>query len=285
MELGLEVWGNDYGRIEAACRHADDIGIELFAYGESPHDLNLECWTVLAALGKVTKRIRLGPVIANVIPQFRSAFLLGRHVETLDAITDGRAELRTGVGASTRHARPWWAPHGIDYPSYAERLADLESALAVWERQLRAHSGVRLTIAATGQRALGIAAAHADVWETSFCTPAEYRERSAIFANALERIGADRSVIRSLEIDGFVATSEADAARVISAARDARGGNEDLERVLDRALTGTPNQIADHLAHLERVGVQRVLVALHDPLDLDAITAVAEARSLLATNR
>ncbi len=283
MEIGLEVWGNDVDQLLAVCRHADDVGIELFAYGESPHDLNLECWTVLTTLAAATERIRLGPVIANVIPEFRSAFLLARQAETLETIAPGRVELRTGVGAATPHARPWWEPHDIHYPDYERRLADLEAALELWaDRSSQRGSRVPVTIAATGDRALALAARHADVWETSFCTPDEYVDRRRRFETALDASPSpDRRVVRCLEIDGFVGTTPEAVDRVLAAARSDRGPTEHLDAIFERALVGTPDRVADRLAQLAEVGVDRVLVALHDPLDLDAISALAEARALL----
>lgn len=282
MEIGLEVWGDDVDRVLAACRHAEDVGIDLFAYGESPHDLNLECWTVLTTLAAATERIRLGPVIANVLPEFRSAFLLARQVETLAAIAPGRVELRTGVGAAARHARPWWKPHGIHYSGYERRLADLAAALELWaDRSARRGSGVPVTIAATGDRALALAARRADVWETSFCTPDEYVDRRRRFDAALAASpNPDRRVARCLEIDGFIGTTPEAVDRVLAAARADRGAAEDLDAIVARALVGTPERVAELLDRLGEVGVDRVLVALHDPLDLDAITALAEARSL-----
>ncbi len=276
----MEVWGNDVDQLLAACRHADEVGIDLFAYGESPHDLNLECWTVLAALAAATEQIRLGPVIANVIPEFRSAFLLARQAETLDTIAPGRIELRTGVGAATPHARPWWEPHGIHYPDYEQRLADLEAALELWaDRASNRGSCVPVTVAATGDRALALAARHAEVWETSFCTPDQYVERRRRFETALAASPApDRRVVRCLEIDGFVGTTSEAVDRVLASARADRGPTEDLDAIFVRALVGAPDRVADHLGRLAEVGVDRVLVALHDPLDLDAITALAQAR-------
>ncbi|MEZ5226672.1 MAG: hypothetical protein R2710_08345 [Acidimicrobiales bacterium] len=136
---------------------------------------------------------------------------------------------------------------------------------------------IPITLAATGERAMMLAARVAQVWETSFCTPAEYARRRALFDEIIERESPARVVARSLEIDGFLAPTANGVDRVLAAVRADRGGAEDLEPILDRALVGTPDEVADQLHALAAVGVERVLVALHDPMDLDAIAALAEA--------
>ncbi len=286
MDVGLEVWGADYRRIEAACQHADSLGLDGFAYGESPHALNLDCWTVLASLARSTERIRLGPVIANVLPDYRSALLLSRQVTTLSTIAPDRIELRTGVGAATRFARAWWEPHGITYPGYAQRLFDLAEALDTCQRHWRAAQlEIPVTLAATGARAMRLTARLAHVWETSFCTPTDYAARRQRFEAILDEVAPQRRVIRSLEVDGFVAPNAVGVDRLLAAVRSDRGANEDLGPVLERALVGTPTEVSEHLDSLAAVGVERVLVALHDPLDLDAITALAEASKLHHSRR
>ncbi|MFV0258999.1 MAG: LLM class flavin-dependent oxidoreductase [Acidimicrobiales bacterium] len=282
MDIALEAWGADYPRVEEACRFAEASGLDGFTYGESPHGLNLECWSVLAALARVTHRIRLGPVIANVLPEYRSPLLLARQAEAVSAIAPGRVELRTGVGAAAGHARPWWNPHGIGYPSYDRRLADLEEALATWDRRWDgAGVDIPITVAATGERAMALAARHARSWETSFCTPTEYVRRRTRFASIAARVAPGRTVTGSLEVDAFVATTRAGVDAVLAAAGAERGRGEDLGPVFDRALVGTPDRIAADLAALARAGVDRVLVAPHDPLDLDAIAALADAGRLV----
>lgn len=305
MRVGLEVWSDRFAAVEQTCRRAERLGLHGFYYGESPHDLNLDCWTTLAALARGTDRIRLGPVIANVLPTYRSTLLLARQAATVAAISDGRLDLRTGVGASARHARPWWEPFGIEYPDYQQRLDDLRSALEVlprlWAATVDAGPGaehgptaaaparpssnpppssIPITVAARGERALRLAADHAQVWETSFCTPDEFRSQDAHLADLLDQRGGGRTVVRSLEVDGFVAADQAGLQRLLARVRAERGSAEDLEPVFERALLGTPARVAERLAALADAGVDQVVVALHDPLDPGALEALADAAGL-----
>ena len=83
MRFCLEMWGNDLRRVEAAARLAEALGIDGVYYGESPTGLNLDCWTVLARLSAVTERMRLGPVLANILPDYRSLVVLAKQAATV----------------------------------------------------------------------------------------------------------------------------------------------------------------------------------------------------------
>lgn len=292
MKVALEVWGSSYEQVESTCLLAESLGLDGLYYGEAPHDLNLDCWTTLAGLARATERIRLGPVITNILPTYRSPVLLAKQVATVAAMSNGRLDFRTGVGASASFGRQWWEPFGIEYPDYTQRLTDLEHALKTLPRRwsgdalsadppiptgLASPYDVPVTIAATGDRAMTLAAAHADVWETSFCTPAEFSERAARLADLCD----GRHVVRSLEIDGFVARSASALGRLLDRVRSERSTTEDLDHILARALVGVPADAAHRLRELEAAGVDQVVVALHDPHDKDALEAVAETAELI----
>ncbi len=293
MRVALEVWSSRYDEVEATCRLAESLGIDAFYYGESPHDLNLDCWTTLGALAASTERIRIGPVITNVLPAYRSPVLLAKQAATVAVVSRGRLDLRTGVGASATFARRWWEPFGIDYPDYDRRLADLRNALealpGLWAGERRDAAGgpitmlgtrpptIPVTIAARGDRAMHLAADHGDVWETSFCTPAEFRIRQSRMLEIL----AGREITRSLEIDGFVSTTPPALDRLLRRVRTERGRGEDLDPILERALLGVPEEAAQQLLELADAGVDQVVVALHDPHDVDAVEAIAEAARIV----
>jgi len=276
MRIALEVWSSDYDEIEATCLAAEQLGFEAFYYGESPTDLNLECWSVLAALARATSTIRLGPVIANILPQYRSLTLLARQAAAVDAVADGRLDFRTGVGAAAEFGRAWWEPAGVAYPTYGQRLAETAAALEALPRLWGADRSIPITVAATGARALDLAATSGDVWETSFCTPSEFAARRVQMVDRLE----GRAIRCALEVDGFVAGTDRAAAELLDRVRADRGASEDLEPVLARALIGDPAAVAGQLNALAEAGVDQLLVALHDPHDHDGLDALAESRRL-----
>ncbi len=304
VKIAIEVWSSSFAQVESTGRRAESLELDAFYYGESPHRLNLDCWTTLAALAKSTERIRLGPVITNVLPDYRSTALLAKQASTVAEISGGRLDFRTGVGAAASFARPWWEPFGVDYPDYPERYGELERTLAalpeLWagaplvpdadaadpngdgRADARIDAGIAvnhipITVAARGSRAMALAAAHAATWETSFCTPAEFAEQAA----AMATLAGGRPIERSLEIDGFVATDRRRLADLRQRLEADRGRTEDLTPIVAKALTGLPDEVADQLARLAAAGVDQVVVALHDPHDPDALEALAAAAALI----
>ena len=293
MRLAVEVWSADADQVITTAVRADQLGIDAFYYGESPTGLNLDCWTLLAALAGATAAIRLGPVITNLLPDHRSTILLARQAATTAILADGRLDFRTGVGASARYGRPWWEPVGVVYPDYARRLALVADTLPrlrrFWSggevdlggtepiRSGLACPDIPITVAATGERAMALAAAEADAWEASFRTPAEYRQ----LADRFDALDPGRPVVRALEIDGFVGSTPERAEAVVDRVRVERGQTEDVNPVLDRALVGTPDRAAERIEELAEAGVDQLLVALHDPHDPDALEALVAARALV----
>ncbi len=280
MRIALEVWSARFDQVLATCRRAESLGIDALYYGESPHGLNLDCWTTLAGLAASTEHIRLGPVITNILPSYRSLLLLAKQAATVAAIAGTRVDLRTGAGAAAPAARRWWEPYGVEYPDYGRRLDDLETALSELPRLWTSLGGdgapLPVTVAARGARAVALAARWADRWETSFCTPAEFTEQ---FERMRRLTGHQRRLPTSLEIDGFVALDGGNVDKLLSRVREERAG-EDLDRVFERALIGTPDDAAQKMAELADCGVDQLLIALHDPHDGEALEAVAEAARL-----
>ncbi len=278
MKIALEVWSPHFDELRATCLRAEALGLDGFYYGESPHGLNLDCWTTLGALASITDSIRLGPVITNILPTYRSTALLARNSATVAAIAPDRIDFRTGAGAAIGFARPWWEPFGVDYPDYDRRLDELRSTLealpGLWARV--GVPALPTTVAATGGRAMRLAAERADVWETSFATPSEFEERWT----AVRAVGIGRDVHTSLEIDGFISMTSDGFRRLVERVRAERGLSEDLDTIFERALLGTPDDVAPQLEALARVGVEQVVVALHDPHDPDAIEALAAAQAM-----
>ena len=277
----LEVWGADPVALVAVAQHAEAVGLDGVYLGESPTALNAEAWVTLGAVAQATRRIRLGPVIANLLPDYRSPVLLAKQGAALAALSGGRFDFRTGVGADRAAGSAWWSPAGVRYPDYADRLHETDRQLgqlrALWSgasislgnRPFRldlSHPAIDVTVAATTSRALELADRHGDRWETSFATADEWRERA---------LAAPSNRANSLEVDAFVGSASDPDLVWRRAARDR--ANEDLDLLRSRALTGSPALVARQIAAYGEVGVEQLVVALHDPLDLDAIARLGEA--------
>lgn len=289
--IGLEVWGNDLGQVLDTAVAAEELGFDALYYGESPHPLNLETWTVLTAVALRTSSLRLGPVITNLLPSYRSFPLLVRQAHALAVASAGRLDLRTGTGAATRWAGPWWHPVGVAYPGRAERRAVLDEWLRayhhVWSGAPGPFAGAQLrfeeirleppvdrppvTVAAMGPRAMRVAATRADVWEASHLAPEEYRHLASRFDALCE---PDRRLVRALEVDVVTAPTAAARRRLEQTFLAERG--EGGPGALGRALTGPPAALAERLAAYRAVGVERFVAACVDAHDTASLEALAQ---------
>jgi len=88
-------------------------------------EITFEAFTTLAALAAETRRVRLGHVV--LCAGYRNPALTTKMICTLDAISDGRAEL--GLGAGWK--RDEWLAYGYGFPDAPERLAVLRDQLEV----------------------------------------------------------------------------------------------------------------------------------------------------------
>jgi alkanesulfonate monooxygenase SsuD/methylene tetrahydromethanopterin reductase-like flavin-dependent oxidoreductase (luciferase family) len=274
------VWGNDYEQLLATARAAEQFGFTALYYGESPHRLNLETSTVLAALAAHTTTLRIGSVITNLLPAYRSFPLFVRQIEALTVISRGRFDLRTATGAAQAWARPWWDGAGVVYPDRAARRRILEQWLhqlrQVWATSAAPVDRPPITVAATGPHALAIAARHSDVWEASFCTIGQFRELAARF----DELAARRRprVLRSLEIDAVTAATAPARQRLTARFLAERG--DDGPVALAKAVTGSAGEIAEQLAAYHSAGVDQLLIATVDPHDQATLETLATAATL-----
>jgi F420-dependent oxidoreductase-like protein len=77
---------------------------------------NLEGWTMLAAMGQATRRIRLGCQVTGMV--YRHPAVLANMAATVDIISDGRLEIGLGAGWNQMECDAY----GIDLPPLRERF-------------------------------------------------------------------------------------------------------------------------------------------------------------------
>jgi alkanesulfonate monooxygenase SsuD/methylene tetrahydromethanopterin reductase-like flavin-dependent oxidoreductase (luciferase family) len=170
----------------------------------------LECWTTLTAAAAVTRRIRVGSFVTNVMN--RHPAVLARMLATLSDQSGGRVELGLGVGGNAAEL----AAYGIDFPGPAERVAILEEAVgvlrALWSGGPADFAGRHFTLAEAwahpapqpppriivgGEKPAGarLAARVGDAWTTN---GADYAELLPIHLAELEAHGRQRDGVAHL---------------------------------------------------------------------------------------
>lgn len=307
--FSLEIWGTDYNKIKDTCFLAEKLGYNGFFYGESLSDIDLDCWTVLSNLSALTTKIKLGPVITYLLPHYRSIALLAKQAVTLQEISEGRLEFRTGVGAIPQWALQWWHPYGIEYPSNVQRTCMLDEGIfllrKLWkydsDDELSVHfSGkyfklngapsmkpsktIPITIAAMKKKTMQIANKYADVWESSYLTPDQLAALNKKFeglkSNSNENGKYDcvggKLIKKSIELDVLIADSDSDLEhkkRIFATER----GSATAQMMFKYGLVGKPSRIAERLRKYIDAGIDQFFLAFQDPFDSEALELFTEA--------
>jgi alkanesulfonate monooxygenase SsuD/methylene tetrahydromethanopterin reductase-like flavin-dependent oxidoreductase (luciferase family) len=307
----LEVWGTDLNRIKDTCIAAEELGYDGFFYGESLASVDLDCWTLLSNLSALTHKIKLGPVITYLFPQYRSLVLLAKQAVTLQDLSDGRLEFRTGAGAALQWSLEWWHPYGIYYPNNAERVAMLEEGIHLLRRLWKCdrdnrseisinyngkyytlngasirtpYKSIPITIAAKKSRTMRIAARYADTWESSYITPDKFASLNKKFENIVRyeqskdsiRVANNKSIKKSIELDVIIADSDSNLEykkRIFSMER----GPEAAHQIIKHGLVGTPGDIGEIIRKYINSGIDQFLLAFQDPLDSKALELFRDA--------
>jgi alkanesulfonate monooxygenase SsuD/methylene tetrahydromethanopterin reductase-like flavin-dependent oxidoreductase (luciferase family) len=242
--------GLSYDDQLAIVRRAEAAGFESFFrsdhYASFPGDedqVTTDAWAVLAGLARETTRITLGALVSPVT--FRHPGNFVKLVTTVDHMSGGRVEV--GVGAGWNEADH--LPHGLAFPSMAERADLLEDQLALlhglWEEpvgwdfdgaQVTVRGGKlvpgpvqangrpvgrngrrrpRILTGSSGSpRGYRIAAKWSDEFNLTSSTPAEARAAQTELDAACAAIGRDpNSLTRSAMVGVLVGRDAAEVAR------------------------------------------------------------------------
>lgn len=128
----------NYKRAQDWARRADELGFysvsvadhmftrTLFLnFERTPAQPQMECYTTLAAVAAITKRVRLVPFITPM--KFRNPALLAKMLATIDQISNGR--VIAGLGAGWQ--REEFDNYGYGFASNAERIERLGEGIRI----------------------------------------------------------------------------------------------------------------------------------------------------------
>jgi F420-dependent oxidoreductase-like protein len=254
---------------------------------------SLDVWTVLAGLGALTERIRLGTLVSPVT--FRHPSLLGKIVTTVDHISAGRVEVGFGAG--------WFQQehdaYGFPFPSLSARVDMLAEALRIvhqqWTQEVVNFQGRHYRLeecpalfkpvqrprpriivgGAGGPRSVTVAAQWADEYNVAGKTADECSTIRARLDAACRRHGrAPGDIDLSYMTATLLGRDHAEVERRAAAVLRRRGDKPDVHRFLANRggtwFTGTVDEVASRIRDLEAAGVRRVYLqhVLHDDLDM-----------------
>jgi F420-dependent oxidoreductase-like protein len=253
-----------------------------------------EAWTLMAAFGAATTRVRLGQMCTCM--SYRNPAYLAKQAATVDVISGGRVEMGIGGGWYEHE----WRAYGYGFPSAGERLQRLDEGVQImrqaWTTGTSTFSGrhyqvdgaicrplplqaggIPLWIAGGGERkTLRIAAEYAQY--TNFDgTPDIFARKSEILADHCRDVGTDYdSIVRSANYNVIIGETAKDVEDKLEwiqshyanhlSAEHAAGARE---LFATGPLVGTPEQIVERLTELEKLGmayaINYFMDAAYDP--------------------
>ena len=303
--FGLQLWSQatDWPGFRDAALAAEATGwdsvwtwdhlLAIFGPWEQPI---LEGWTTLAALGPLTKRVRLGLMVgANT---FRNPGLTAKLATTLDHVSGGRAVLGIGGAWFEREHEAF----GIDFgKSPGERLGWLDESVMLMRRLLDGervdHDGPRYTmrdalceprpiqphlpilIGGGGRtKTLRTVAQRADAWNNSGPIE-EIRDALETLERHCAEVGRDIATIERTVSFHIILRDSAGAARERTEELLRFNGVEPDE--FGQAVAGSPAEVADVLRPFRDLGFSTFIVRMPAPYDHETIERMAEVGALL----
>jgi F420-dependent oxidoreductase-like protein len=262
-----------YDVLERFWADADELGYHavwnydhfygLYLAGQPLELPTLEGWTTLAAMGKLTKRARIGCMVTGVT--YRHPALLANMAVSVDHISGGRLDF--GIGAAWHE--PEHLTYGIPFPSAGTRIAMLDEACEIirrlWTEDKVDHAGrfwtlhdaicepkpvqarIPIVIGGSGPRkTLRVVAKHADEWNAPAASADEYRRLSGILEEHCSDVGRDPGEIRR-SVQQFIFTND------------------------DETISALPSQLEE----LEDAGVQHVVLSFYSPPSREILEKLA----------
>lgn len=240
-----------------------------------------EAWTLMAALGAATSRIRLGQMCTCM--SYRNPAYLAKVAATIDVLTGGRVEMGIGAGWYEHE----WLAYGYGFPSAGERLARLDEGVQIMSQLWRdgvstfagkhyttdgaigqplplQEGGIPLWIAGGGEKkTLRIAAQHAQY--TNFDGTLEgFTHKSQVLRGHCDDLGRDfGSIVRSANYNVVIGRDENEVAERLAARRaqlaryvsPAAVDGEMASTATDLPGVGTPEQIVAKLKPVIEAGM------------------------------
>ncbi len=310
MDLGIQIepqFGFTYERIRDIARAAHAAGFtrlwvsdHLLLNKDAVDTSCLEAWTVLAALARDTKGIRIGPMVTS--QSYRNPALLAKIAAGVDHMSGGRLDF--GVGAGWKDVE--YAQYGYDFPPAGVRVTQLVETLEIctrlWRDERATYHGTHyrvdaavcapkplqkplpIWIGGSMPRVMRIAAKYAQ-WFNVTILPGPLAERIAALnsglAEACRAEGRDPNTLRrSMFVYSIPEKTRAAVDTILDdVARKAGTTREKWCADRPGSIVGTTDEVAKRFAELRAGGVDHANVMLPYGHELEGIAALAPIAS------
>lgn len=242
----------------------------------------LEGWTALTYLAALHPELQWGHAV--LCQSFRNPALIAKMGATLQFLSGGRFILGMGAGW---HEEEYLA-YGYPFPGAGVRVEQLDEALhiikALWTQEQATFVGKYyqlqeawcepkpdpvppIMIGAIKPKMLRVAARHADWWDVSSASIADYRLYAASFKQACEAVGRDPATVRRSWTGGCAcAPTEPEVTKLLEARPQLQPGED---------FIGTPHQIIEQMQPFIALGIS------HFTLDCSGFPHLTTATTLV----
>lgn len=227
-----------------------------------------ECWTTMAALSQVTSRIRLGQMVGCA--GYRNPALLAKITSNIDVMSGGRLDWGIGGGWYDQEYRAY----GYDFPDAKTRLGMLrdtvEIVTAMWRDAEATYEGKYLSVAGAQCDPKPLQTPHPPIWIggggeqvtlrivarlADFSNfggkPDEWTHKCEVLKGHCEAVGRDYDTItKTWSPELFLRETEAE---IVAAGTQSFYG-EPFDSWRAGNLVGTPEQVAERIAHYRALG-------------------------------
>lgn len=294
----------DYDELEATVQAAEALGYDSVWVADhlilGREGFILEGWTVMAALARVTRRMRLGSIhYANL---FRPPSLTAKMAATLDFISGGRLDFFFDPYAGRRADSVAYgvADDGTAIPRFEEAL---ELIKRMWGEEAPSYRGsfygieravcmprpvqkpsIPIWIGTSGnaspdhrRRISDIMSRHADWWNITPASVETMRQALAALHDACAANGRNyRDIRKSFETQILVTDSASDLARWRERIEAANPGYGDWNELGERFLIGDVQTVTRRLRDYADLGVECFMLWFMDYPSQDGLRLFAE---------
>lgn len=300
LQIGVQLpeveWEARWSDVADMARAAEDIGIDslwvgdhlLYRYADGASRGPWEAWSTLAGLAAITKRVRLGPLVAAT--SFHAPAMLAKKAVTVDEISGGRLVLGLGAGWNETEYRAFGFPYDHRVSRFEEAFTIIRTLLAEGAVDFEGRyytarecelvprgprpGSLPLMVGSLGPRMLSISLPHVQMWNAwhdwfgnrpEGLAPVLAKLDAACDAAGRDRADVVRTATLHLRMPGGGGRAAGDDGKprapqfegepeAVAAALRAYAdlGIGEVQLVLDPITTASVAALAPVLAHLER---------------------------------
>lgn len=257
-----------------------------------------ECWTMLSALARETRKLRLGSLVTAVA--YRSPALLAKMAACVDVISEGRLEVGMGAGSFEEEHRAY----GFPFAPPRVRMAQLAEAIQIlrlmWGKEKASFEGEHFVVreapcapkpaqeggppitvgAGTGPNLpiLRLAARWADRANLLRCPPDECRRQLQMLRDHCEREGREFDSLETSVHLGLVIGRN--TKEVQDRLRARKPSDVPLKAFRARlelgTVIGTPEEVTRRLLEYRDLGLEQFVFQVDGALEGEPLRLFAE---------